>query len=85
MSDIGVADQVLAFVAEVSGWSTASLRPDVRLVGDLAFDSIELLELDVVLEEAGVGRLPVQLDPQDLTVGDLLNACEHWCANGRSR
>lgn len=85
MSDAAVADQVLAFVAEVSGWSAESLRPDVRLVDDLAFDSIELLELDVVLEEAGVGRLPVQLDPRDLTVGDLLNACEQWRSHGRTR
>lgn len=56
------ADLVLEIVKEMSPAGVTELKPDTKLVAELGFDSLGLVELVVALEDS------LDLPPLDITV-----------------
>lgn len=65
-------DKALAIIAELSGTTPETLKPEQDLVGDLGIDSPKALQLLVELEES----LSIEISDDDAakmdTVGDVL-------------
>jgi acyl carrier protein len=61
------------------------VRPDHRLVGDLAFDSLRLLELACILDDLfGLQTMSLDDAPMNATVGELLDYVEQKLAAGEA-
>lgn len=67
----GVAQRVRRAVASIARRAPGELRAEMSLRGDLAFDSLMLLELLVALEQEGGGSVDAEKMNQALTVGDV--------------
>jgi acyl carrier protein len=69
-----VEERVRALVAEHLGVDREALARDVSLTDDLAADSLDLLELGVVLEASFGIVVPLRTIDQVRTYGDLVDA-----------
>ena len=73
--DDDVLDGVIAVVAKVSAYPVDSLRPSMKLMDDLGFDSLMIGDLATGLAERfpGLGGIPQELLLQGPTVADLVD------------
>jgi acyl carrier protein len=72
MREVEVRESVRQYVAELVGKDPAAIEPSMTLMGNLAFDSLQLYELAARLEdELGIPTLPESDVASIETVGDV--------------
>lgn len=68
-----IFEDVLKLLVEELGISPTDITPDLKIMEDLAFDSLQIYQLVIDLEEAYDIRMPDEvLDTVD-TVGDVVD------------
>lgn len=75
MSDVHatVAARVIALAAEQSGVDPASITPATHFVNDLNFDSLDMVEFTMALEDEFELSVPDDDAPGLLTVGQVID------------
>ena len=72
--------RIIASIAEVLGVPRAKVTPDAYLIEDLGADSLDAVELGLLLEEEYHIPLDDEVILALITVQDLINVVEQLCA-----
>lgn len=66
-------EQVRDIIANTLNCDADSITMDTKLVDDLEADSLDIVELQMALEDAGAEKIPDEKLPELKTVGDIVN------------
>jgi acyl carrier protein len=84
ISQQAIAEQVRGIVAEVGRTDPGAMTGAARLTDDLAFDSLQLIQLAVALEERfGIGEVEELAMLDIVTVGDVEELVGRLAGDGR--
>jgi|tagenome__1003787_1003787.scaffolds.fasta_scaffold18536812_1 acyl carrier protein len=75
-----ITEKVVAIVAEKGNVAPAQVVPQTHLINDLNFDSLEVVELMMQLEDLFDISVPDEEAQKLLTVGALVDAIVQHCA-----
>lgn len=68
-----IFEDVLKLLVEELGISPTDITPDLKIMEDLAFDSLQIYQLVIDLEEAYDIRMPDEVLDTVVTVGDVVD------------
>ena len=68
-----IFEDVLKLLVEELGISPTDITPDLKIMEDLAFDSLQIYQLVIDLEEAYDIRMPDEVLDTVITVGDVVD------------
>jgi acyl carrier protein len=77
-----ITEKVVAIVAEKANVSAAQVLPETHLINDLNFDSLEVVELMMQLEDLFDISVPDDEAQKLLTIGALVDAIVQHCTQG---
>jgi len=78
-----ITEKVVAIIAEKGNVPAAQVVPETHLINDLNFDSLEVVELMMQLEDLFDISVPDEEAQKLLTVGALVDAIVEHCAQER--
>ena len=78
-----ITEKVVAIVAEKANVTPTQVLPETHLINDLNFDSLEVVELMMQLEDLFDISMPDEEAQKLLTVGALVDAIVQHCAAER--